>query len=283
MRIAVVGDVHGHFDDEDVRGLDAAGYDRVVFVGDLAGLRLRGTLAVAARIGQLRTPSLVLPGNHDAPNALQLLGEILHSGALSRLADRDTGGRADAIARALGSAELVGYSRHDAGADLQIVAARPHSMGGEALSFAPFLARRFGVRAMEESAARLCAVVDGCAAKHLLFVGHNGPAGLGDRRDSIWGRDFSAEEGDFGDPDLAEAVAHARRIGKRVVGVVAGHMHRAVRGGGQRVARVARDGTLYLNAAQVPRIWKDAQGRTVRHHLALGWDGRELSAADVLW
>ena len=122
LRIAFVGDVHGHLDREDVRLLDAQGYDLIVFVGDLAGLRLSGTLAVAELIATLRTPTLVIPGNHDAPNAAQLLGEMLHSRALIRLADRGTEARAQRIERALGPARLAGYSLHDAGA-VQIVAA----------------------------------------------------------------------------------------------------------------------------------------------------------------
>ena len=279
----MLGDLHACFDAEDVRLLDAAGYDLIVFVGDLAGLRLRSTLAIAEVIAALRTPTLVVPGNHDAPNAMQLLGEILHSNALIRLADRDTEGRADAIAAALGPAHLAGYSLHTVAPDLQILVGRPHSMGGEELSFAPFLERRFGVTSMDESAARLCALVEQAVGPNLLVIAHNGPSGLGDRRDSIWGCDFRKEEGDFGDRDLEQALQHAGRLGKHVVGVVAGHMHVRIRGGGERQTRVERDGTLFLNAARVPRIWNDADGRAVRHHLALRWSDGTLMAREVLW
>ncbi|MCO4771487.1 MAG: metallophosphoesterase [Deltaproteobacteria bacterium] len=274
--------MHGFFDEEDVRLFDAGGYDLIVFVGDLAGLRLSSTLRVAGLIAQLTTPTLVVPGNHDAPNAVQLLGEVLHSRALIRLADRNTEGRADAIAAALGS-PLAGYSLHDVGLGMQIVAGRPHSMGGDALSFAPFLKRRFGVESLEASADRLCRLVDESTAPNLLFVAHNGPLGLGDRRDDIWGCDFRAEEGDFGDRDLAVAVDYARAQGRAVVAVVAGHMHSKVRGGGERTARVERDGTLYLNAARVPRIWNDPDGRPVRHHLAVSWDGATVRAEEMRW
>ena len=50
--IAVVGDVHGHFDAVDVRQLDAAGYDLILFVGDLTGYRPGSGVAVA-RAGNL--------------------------------------------------------------------------------------------------------------------------------------------------------------------------------------------------------------------------------------
>jgi len=282
LRVAVIGDVHGFFDEDDVAALDGAGYDLIVFVGDLAGLRLESTLRVARLIATLRTRTLVVPGNHDGPNAVQLLAEVFHAGLLARLSDLGTEKRTAALDAALGPAQLVGYSLHDAGDTLQILAARPHSMGGDELSFAPFLSRAFGVESLDDSAARLRALVDAVTAPNLLVVGHNGPTGLGARRTDIWGCDFKKEEGDFGDPDLAEALAYARERGVRVVGVVAGHMHLRIRGGGERERRVERDGTLYLNAARVPRIWKDADGE-VRHHLALSWDGEALSADEVLW
>lgn len=281
--MAVIGDVHSHLDTTDVRLIDEVGYDLVLFVGDLGGLRLRSTLKVAHLIATFRTPVLVVPGNHDAPNAGQLLGEALRNDRLIRLADRGTERRADAIAEALGPAGLAGYSLHDLTPDLQLVAARPHSMGGASLSFAPFLARRFGVASLADSARKLCALVDESRAPNLLFVGHNGPSGLGDSRCDIWGCDFRAEEGDFGDPDLEQAIIHARAIGKVVVGVMAGHMHRSLRGGGQRTERVERDGTLFLNAARVPRIWKNARGRVRRHHVAVRWDGARIEAEEILW
>ncbi len=263
--------------------IDGAGYDLVLFVGDLAGLRLKGTLAVARVIAQLRTPVLVMPGNHDAPNAMQLLGEMWGSRALIRLGERGTGPRRDAIADALGPGVLAGYSVHDLGSDLQMVAARPHSMGGPSLSFAPFLAARYGVASLQDSADKLIALVDGCTAPNLLFLGHNGPTGLGDRRDALWGCDFRSEQGDFGDPDLEAAIAHAVGAGRRVVGVVAGHMHHRLRGGGHRAWRAEQQGTLFVNAARVPRIWTDRVGVERRHHVAIRWTDGVLTAQEEIW
>lgn len=278
----MIGDVHGHLDDEDVAQLDAAGYDRVLFVGDLAGLRLESTLAVARTIARLETPVLLVPGNHDAPNAVQLLAEILDAPRLARLADVDTEGRVEALDRALGDATLCGWSRHALADDLDCIAGRPHSMGGPSLSFAPYLARAFGVSSLEDSSRRLRELVDASEAPNLLFFAHNGPSGLGDARDSIWGKDFDKLGGDFGDPDLADAVAYARSRGRRVVGVVAGHMHRRTRGGRRRESVVERDGTLYVNAAEVPRVWSEG-GRPRRHHVRLTWDAGVLRAEEVIW
>ncbi|HKU42217.1 MAG TPA: metallophosphoesterase, partial [Polyangiales bacterium] len=76
MRIAVIGDVHLAWDARDVAALDAAAYDLLLFVGDLAGYGAEGGVRVARSIAELRTPALVLPGNHDAVTTLQLGAEV---------------------------------------------------------------------------------------------------------------------------------------------------------------------------------------------------------------
>jgi hypothetical protein len=51
-------------------------------------------------------------------------------------------------------------------------------------------------------------------------------------------------------------------------------MHWRLRNGGQRRFQEERDGILYVNCAQVPRIIDSREG-TARHHIALGIrDGR---------
>ena len=75
-------------------------------------------------------------------------------------------------------------------------------------------------------------------------------------------------------------MAHAPKQGKQVIAVVAGHMHHALRGGGQRVWRVEQDGVLYVNAAHVPRVAR-RYGRSSRHHLLLRWDGQHARVEPV--
>jgi uncharacterized protein (TIGR04168 family) len=285
IRVAVVGDVHLAFGPKDVLHLDSGAYDLVLFVGDLTGYAHRGGLRVAKYVQTIRTPTLVLPGNHDAVNAAQLLAEVSQN---ERAIGLVSGGQKERVAelrKALAPAIMAGYSVHPfarAGTSIDIVACRPHTFGGPHLAFRPYLMDAFGIATMDESAARLRSLVDQTTAGRLVFFAHNGPTGLGEGRDAIWGRDFKKPEIDFGDPDLEAAIAHAKRSGKHVLAVLAGHMHHALRGGGTRKWIVEREGTLYLNAARVPRVFKEA-GREKRHVVEVVLTGDHATAKEVLF
>lgn len=285
MRLGIVGDIHLELDVVDIEQLDAQRYDAVLFVGDLAAYSHRGGLEVARLIARLRTPALVIPGNHDAAHIGQLAAEVLEADALIPLLNVGQAERVESLAEALSPAQLVGYSRHRlavGGRAVEIIAARPHSAGGPRLSFRPHLRKRFDVDDLEASVRRLTSLVDESEADDLVFLGHNGPTGLGSKRDDIWGCDFRKTEGDFGDPDLERAIAHARRRGKRVRAVVAGHMHHHLRGGGARRWLLERQETLYINAARVPRIVERA-GRTLRHHVELTMDDERVRVREILF
>lgn len=289
VRIAVLGDVHTHFDDRDAEWLDDAGYHVILFVGDLAGYRQREGVRVARSIARLRTPTLVLPGNHDGPHLLHLASEVFGWRHLSSHLGGFMGRRLDRLRGALGPAQLAGYSLHpiEAGDQaLTLVAVRPHAMGGPRLPFAKHMQRAHGVASLDDSARRLCALVDQAPHERLLFLAHNGPSGLGDTPEAIFGRDFDTpwpgDPSDWGDPDLAAAIHHAQRQGKHVLGTVAGHMHHHVRGGGRRPVSVERDGILHVNAARVPRIFQ-RDGRTVRHHVRLEIHDDGIGVEEVLW
>ncbi|MFW5921106.1 MAG: metallophosphoesterase [Polyangiales bacterium] len=285
LRIAVVGDVHLRWDATDVAQLDEAGYDLVLFVGDLAGYRERGGLQTARRIAPLRTPALLMPGNHDAVPLLQLAAETCGWRRTAHWLGGTQDRRCHALEEALGDVPLAGYSLHTVGEGpgaVSIVAGRPHSMGGPRLAFARHLRRHFGIESLEQSAERLRALVDRAEHERLVFFAHNGPSGLGARRDDIWGCDFKAEEGDWGDPDLRDAIDYARTSGHRVLAVCAGHMHHALKGGGHRPWELRRDGILYVNAARVPRVFQQG-GRELRHHVRLQIDENDASVHEVIW
>ena len=285
IRIAVVGDVHLAFGPKDVAHLDSGAYDLVLFVGDLTGYAHRGGLRVAKYIQTIRTPTIVIPGNHDAARASQLLAEATQNETAIGLVSGGQSERVQELRKQLAPAILAGYSVHPfarGGTTIDVVACRPHSFGGPHFAFRPYLSEAFGVGSMDESAARLRALVDETTARTLLFFAHNGPTGLGDRRDAIWGRDFKKPEMDFGDPDLETAIAHARRAGKRVVGIVAGHMHHALRGGGSRCWLAEQSGTLYVNSARVPRVFK-SEGREKRHVVEVIVESESAMAREVLF
>jgi uncharacterized protein (TIGR04168 family) len=126
-----------------------------------------------------------------------------------------------------------------------------------------------GPTSMDDARRALCAVVDETEGP-LLFLAHNGPIGAAP---------FARRRGrPLADPDLAAAISHAKRRGQRVVAVVAGHLHH--RGGAGRWWST-EDGTAYVNAARVPRIWVE-RGRTVRHHVELAVDAERASVREVL-
>lgn len=282
FRIGIVGDLHTHWDALDVELFNRSDYDLLYFTGDLGGGTRESSLRIARALSGLRKPTLVMPGNNDTVDIAELAAELAHRGALGLLGAIRRGDP-EAQARKDAAVQLCGYGLHRirCGAhDFTLVAARPHSMGGPELSFAPYMHAAYGIASLEDSTRRLLALVDAAETERLIFVAHNGPAGLGAASRDIWGCDFRPGAGDWGDPDLAAAIAHARVRGRRVLAVVAGHMHLRTRCGGERPWCLERDGVLYVNAARVPRIF-DSGGGLRRHHVALSVDASGIAVEEV--
>ncbi len=283
--IGVIGDVHLFWDDADVAFFNGAGYDLLLFVGDLAGYtQVRGR-RVARSLRKLRVPAMCIPGNHDGLHAFQLGAEIApRAHRLRHAFCQGQARRCRSLGQALGDVELVAYSQHrltPAGVPLNVVVGRPHSIGGRRLACVRYLAEEYGIGSMDDSIARLKSLVDACDEAPILFLAHNGPSGLGDRADSIWGCDFRRKEEDWGDPDLEEAVRYANSNGRKVLATVAGHMHRRTKAGKRRPAQVEKDGVLYVNAAEVPRH-REMNGAMKRHHVKLTVTPGGVTAED-LW
>lgn len=282
MRLAIIGDVHGCWTEADNIHFNQGYYDALLCVGDLPPLI--GGIPTARRLSGLRIPAFMIPGNHDAVPAMQFLAELHHRALWAALLSLGQGWREFRLRRALAPVRLVGYSldllRWD-GKPLGLVSARPYSMGGDRYYFRAYLRRRHGVGDFEQSAARLRALVDQAPAD-LIFLAHNGAAGLGSAADDIWGCDFRPEGGDFGDPDLRDAIDYARERGKRVHAVIAGHMHHQLkRSERTRRWQVQRGGVLYINAASVPRIVR-RDGGCWHHHVALTLDAAG-ARAEAVW
>ena len=286
--LGVVGDVHLFWDDADTRFFNESGYDMLLFVGDLAGYDQRRGLRVARSMSGLKLPTLCIPGNHDGLHAMQLGAEVLpRARGMRHFFCAGQEARCDRLDQALGRVQMVGYSRHRfelAGMALNIVAGRPHSIGGKRLACLRYLQSRFGVDSVQSSASRMASLIDACDEAPILFLAHNGPSGLGDRASSIWGCDFRKKEEDWGDRDLAQAISYAQQSGRKVLGAVAGHMHRTTKTGKRRPGQIHDNGIVYVNAAEVPRhrrIDEAGEARLRRHHVRLAITPNSLHAEDV--
>lgn len=308
INIAIVGDIHLHFNEADVTFFNRSDYDLILFVGDLSNYWPRAGLPIARLIAQIDKPVIFIPGNHDTTNIWQLAAEIWQKPWLSWLGAVGQVRRVRALQIALGSAvprswntktrsveklrpaartrptAFAGYSVHTLnlkGQRFDLIGARPFSMGGPNLSFKPFMQHRYNVHNLNESTGRLCRCVDQTQSDSLIFLAHNGPTGLSQAPTDIWGRDFKPAGGDFGDPDLEQAITYAKAQDKQVLAVIAGHLHQRTKSGKQRQWLVEKEGTQYINAARVPRIFESG-GKNLHHHIRLILDGRTVTVDAVL-
>lgn len=260
LQIAVIGDVHDQWDEQDIATLQRLQVDLVLFVGDFGN----ESVDVVRSIAALPLPKAAIFGNHDAWYTATPWGRRKCP------YDRQTEDRVQQQIDLLGPAD-ISYSKRDfPDLGLTVIGGRPFSWGGTEWKYDAFYRDRYGVHSFDESLARMKQAIDAAAFDTLIFVGHCGPTGLGDAPESPCGRDWKPLGGDFGDPDFAAAIAYAQDIGKSVPLVTFGHMHHHLRHRQdihrQRVSRDAT-ATLYLNAASVPRIVQTAT--TCEHNFSL--------------
>ena len=253
----VAGDLHGQWDDADaafVESQDAT----AIFTGDLGD----EDVAIARRLSQLRCEKAVMLGNHDAWFSMR-----------GRASTERVRAQLDALDEA-----FIGYAcRAFAGGALAIAGARPFSWGGGWRSLGRFYEELFDVTTDEQSVAKIRAAAARVPDVPLVLVGHNGPHGLGDGPDAIYGRDFQRPYTDFGDRDFAQALRElVERDGRRVVATVAGHMHSRTMMGTPRRRIVTANGITHVNAAVVPR-----HARGLRHFVRIVVDAEQVRAADV--
>ncbi|MFM7426182.1 MAG: TIGR04168 family protein [Elainella sp.] len=244
-KIAVVGDVHDQWDEGDERALRHLGVDLVLFVGDFGN----ESVEIVRAISQVSLPKAVILGNHDAWFTATTWGKGLRG--------LNHGDRVQQQLDLLGPAH-VGYGKRDfPELGVSVVGGRPFSWGGPSWKNGSFYQQRFGVAGFADSTAKIVAAAQQASQSTLIFIGHNGPQGLGDQPEDPCGKDWNPIGGDYGDQDLTEAIAQSRALGKQVPLVTFGHMHHSLRHTKARLRTqlVADDsGTVYLNAASVPRI-----------------------------
>jgi uncharacterized protein (TIGR04168 family) len=272
--IAVVGDVHDLWDDNDRLALKHLGIDLVLLVGDFGNESVEVVRSIAA----IDTPKAAVFGNHDAWYT------ATDWGRRKCPYDRQTEDWVQQQIDLLGTAH-VGYSKLDfPELGLSVVGGRPFSWGGGSWKHEAFYQERYGVNSFAESTDRIVSAVESTAFDTVIFIGHCGPAGLGSLPEDPCGRDWKPLGGDFGDPDLAAAIEQARRLGKTVPLVAFGHMHHHLRHTRERLRRQIHigDETLYLNAASVPRIIEN-QGERLRNFSLVTLVEGSVTEASLVW
>jgi uncharacterized protein (TIGR04168 family) len=275
VKIAVIGDVHDQWEVEDGIALKHLSVDLVLFVGDFGN----ESVEVVKAIASLDLPKAAVMGNHDAWYS------ATEWGRKKCPYDRTKEDWVQEQLDLLGSAQ-VGYGKLDFPQwNLTVVGGRPFTWGGPEWRFAEMCQERYGVSSLEESADKIVKVVKSAACDNIIFLGHNGPSGLGDRPEDPCGKDWHPIGGDFGDPDLAEAISQSLNIKKTVSLVTFGHMHRTLRHT-RKVQRKAvfksPEGTIYLNAATVPRIIHQ-DGVKLRNFSLVSLEDGVVTKASLVW
>jgi uncharacterized protein (TIGR04168 family) len=273
LKIAVIGDIHGQWSSMDSSLLSHLAVDLVLFVGDLGN----EDVAIAQKIADLDLPNAVILGNHDAWFSATDWGR--NQCPYDRTQEDWVQDQIDILGNS-----YVGYGQRDFPEfNLSIVGSRPFSWGGGQWRNREFYHSRFGVGSFAESTAKIVAAAAGASCDRLIVIGHNGPTGLGDRPEDICGKDWEPLGGDYGDPDLANAIAQIRAMGKSIPLVAFGHMHHRLRHTAARLRQPIKqvDGTLYLNAARCPRIIHASP--TLRNFSIVTLSDGRVSGARLVW
>ena len=227
-------------------------------------------------IRTLPIPTAVILGNHDRGS--DRTGEVLRH-QLNMLGDLHCGWR-------VRKWQVPG---------LGVVGGRPCSSGG-GFHLSPEVLGAFGPITLDESVRRIVLAAEEVPSSiPLVILAHSGPTGLGSDANSPCGRDWKLPSLDWGDKDLELAIHKIRE--KRIPDlIVFGHMHHLLKGGSRNRTTFLKDrwGTVYLNAASVPRFVEDQAGNTLRHfswvefvngnlnYVAHKWFRRDASVASEM-
>jgi uncharacterized protein (TIGR04168 family) len=275
VKIAVVGDVHELWEDEDAIALHQLGVDLVLFVGDFGN----ESVDVVRRIASIDIPKAAILGNHDAWYTASDWGRKKCP------YDRNKEDWVQQQLDLLGKAH-VGYGYLDfPELKLSVVGGRPFSWGGDVWKNDEFYRQRYGITSFAESTECIVTAAKSTAYETIVFVGHNGPTGLGNQPEDPCGRDWQPLGGDHGDPDFGEAIAQTQALGKTIALVTFGHMHHSLRHTKERLRNVistSPEGTVYLNSASVPRIVQTKSDR-LRNFSLVSLDAGVVSKVSLVW
>jgi uncharacterized protein (TIGR04168 family) len=245
LEIAVAGDLHDQWNQADQALIERLAPDALLLVGDFSD----GSDRIPCLLRRLTLPVACVIGNHDT-------GRDASGRRLQRQLDL------------LGDLHCGWGLRHLRPPGLAVVGARPGTAGG-GFHLSPAVRSVYGPMDLQASVQRMVASAEAAdPALPLLLLAHCGPSGLGSGAADPCGRDWKRPACDWGDQDLAQAITAIRRL-RPLPLVVFGHMHHTLRRsqGQRRSLCLDRSGTVYLNAACVPRHGVDGQGRRL-HHLS---------------
>jgi uncharacterized protein (TIGR04168 family) len=276
IKIVVVGDVHDRWEIEDHLALKHLDIDLVLFVGDFGN----ESVEIVSLIASLELPKAVILGNHDAWYSASVWGQKKCP------YDRTREDRVQQQLDLLGDTH-VGYGKLDFPQfNLSVVGSRPFSWGGAEWKNKEFLRDRYGVNNFAESRQKIVSAAETASYENIIFIGHNGPTGLGDRPEDTCGQDWGDLKGDHGDPDLAEAITLVGKQGKSIPLVTFGHMHHRLRHTKKRLRTMINvdrnTDTVYLNSACVPRIL-EVEGERQRSFSVVTLENGVVCEIVLLW
>lgn len=275
IKIAVVGDVHDLWEAEDAIALQELEVDLVLFVGDFGN----ESVEIVRKIALLKLPKAAIMGNHDAWYTASDWGR-------KRCPyDRTKEDWVQQQLDLLGETQ-VGYGKLDFPEfNLTVVGSRPFSWGGEIWKNEKFYRKRYGVTGFEDSTERIVAAAESAAYDTIIFMGHNGPTGLGNCPEDPCGKDWQPVGGDYGDPDFEMAIAKTYALGKNIPLVTFGHMHHTMRHTKDKLRTpisTSPQGTVYLNSASVPRIIQTETNR-LRNFSLVSLESGIVSQISLVW
>jgi uncharacterized protein (TIGR04168 family) len=275
ITLAVIGDIHDRWEAEDEAALEFLGVDLALFVGDFGN----ESVNLVKQIAEMQIPKAAILGNHDAWYSATDWG-------ISKCPyDRTKEDRVQQQLNLLGKTH-VGYGKLDfPNLNLSVVGSRPFSWGGSSWKNERFYRERYGVHNYDESVDRIMNAVDRTKNDTIIFIGHNGAKGMGDKPEDPCGKDWQPIGGDHGDPDFAEAIVQTRELGKTIPLAVFGHMHHSLRHTKAELRRpihIDAAGTVHLNAARVPRIIEQ-NGDRLRNFSIVTLENGIVTEASLIW
>lgn len=292
MKIAIIGDIHGYWNNDDVSFFNNSEYDFILFTGDLPNLIHTKSKTLTKSISKLTIPAFIIAGNHDSVNLFQLIAELKNWNFLKKVLSINQKKKYENLQKSLYPAKMDAYNHFSLAKENQkidLMLGRPLSGGGGALNSPVLLKKKYSIESLGLSSDKMKALIDISKNGILIVLAHNGPFGLGGNPEDIWGNDFNRNPKDLGDPDLENALNYAQTKNFQKIIVIAGHMHHKIhrKNASERSRKkiMRKENIIYLNCAKVPRIKKiDLAFPAAHYHyeLAIEKDFLEIAEIEVI-